>query len=255
MLISRVIIVPSTFKPSFSAFSNEKVFSVSELNPGARSLASLSEFSPRLRIGASTLRPSLGVIPKLKVFSVSELNPGERILPSSELSERLIIGASTLAPSFRKGLLASSVDSDDQIRFKHRLISDKNSELGFHSCSTPSSLLMDEKRLWDADIRESSFKVKTSQSRNYFRYVWASTKLAGVAAALFLLLQFIFMATDIWTNFQVNKIAERSDEVTLVEQKNNLLLRIEQIAQNELKPFEMLATMNLKRPNSIYFSI
>lgn len=148
----------------------------------------------------------------------------------------------------------SSVDSDDQIRFKHRLISDKNSDLGFHSCSTPSSLLMDEKRLWDADIRENSFKVKTSQSRNYFRYVWASTKLAGVAASLFLLLQFIFMATDIWTNFQVNKIAERSDEVTLVEQKNNLLLRIEQIAQNELKPFEMLATMNLKRPNSIYFT-
>jgi len=120
--------------------------------------------------------------------------------------------------------------------------------------STATRLPMDEKKLWIADIRASSFKLKASRRRNYSRYVWASTQLAGIAASLFLLLQLIFMMTDTWTNFRVNKIAERSDAVALIEQKNNLLLRIEQIAQNELKPFEMLATMNLKRPSSIYFT-
>ena len=145
----------------------------------------------------------------------------------------------------------SLVDSDDKIRFKHRLVSDEvDSDLN----STSTRLPMDEKKLWDADIRESSFKLKASRRRNYSRYVWVSTQVAGVAASLFLLLQIIFMTTDIWTNFRVNKVAERSDEVALIEQKNNLLLRIEQIAQNELKPFEMLATMNLKRPSSIYFT-
>ncbi len=143
------------------------------------------------------------------------------------------------------------VDSDDKLRFKHRLIS---GEIDSDLNSTATRLPMDEKKLWDADIRASSFKLKASRNRNYSRYVWSSTQLAGIAASLFLLLQFIFMMTDTWTDFRIDKVAERSDEVALIEQKNNLLLRIEQIAQNELKPFEMLATMNLKRPSSIYFT-
>ncbi len=143
------------------------------------------------------------------------------------------------------------VDSDDKLRFKHRLVS---GEIESDLNSTATRLPMDEKKLWDADIRASSFKLKASRKRNYSRYVWSSTQLAGIAASLFLLLQFIFMMTDTWTDFRIDKVAERSDEVALIEQKNNLLLRIEQIAQNELKPFEMLATMNLKRPSSIYFT-
>ncbi len=143
------------------------------------------------------------------------------------------------------------VDSDDKLRFKHRLVS---GEIEPDLNSTATRLPMDEKKLWDADIRASSFKLKASRKRNYSRYVWSSTQLAGIAASLFLLLQFIFMMTDTWTDFRIDKVAERSDEVALIEQKNNLLLRIEQIAQNELKPFEMLATMNLKRPSSIYFT-
>ncbi len=143
------------------------------------------------------------------------------------------------------------VDSDDKLRFKHRLVS---GEIDSDLNSTVTRLPMDEKKLWDADIRASSFKLKASRKRNYSRYVWSSTQLAGIAASLFLLLQFIFMMTNTWTDFRIDKVAERSDEVALIEQKNNLLLRIEQIAQNELKPFEMLATMNLKRPSSIYFT-
>ncbi len=143
------------------------------------------------------------------------------------------------------------VDSDDKLRFKHRPIS---GEIDSDLNSTATRLPMDEKKLWDADIRASSFKLKASRKRNYSRYVWSSTQLAGIAASLFLLLQFIFMMTDTWTDFRIDKVTERSDEVALIEQKNNLLLRIEQIAQNELKPFEMLATMNLKRPSSIYFT-
>ena len=143
------------------------------------------------------------------------------------------------------------VDSDDKLRFKHRLVS---GEIESDLNSTATRLPMDEKKLWDADIRAGSFKLKASRKRNYSRYVWSSTQLAGIAASLFLLLQFIFMMTDTWTDFRIDKVAERSDEVALIEQKNNLLLRIEQIAQNELKPFEMLATMNLKRPSSIYFT-
>jgi len=143
------------------------------------------------------------------------------------------------------------VDSDDKIQFKHRLVSGEfDSDLN----STATSLPMDEKKLWVADIRASSFKLKASRRRNYSRYLWSSTQLAGIAASLFLLLQFIFMMTDTWSDFRVDKVAARSDEVAVIEQKNNLLLRIEQIAQNELKPFEMLATMNLKRPSSIYFT-
>ncbi len=143
------------------------------------------------------------------------------------------------------------VDSDDKLRFKHRLVS---GEIDSDLNSTVTRLPMDEKKLCDADIRASSFKLKASRKRNYSRYVWSSTQLAGIAASLFLLLQFIFMMTNTWTDFRIDKVAERSDEVALIEQKNNLLLRIEQIAQNELKPFEMLATMNLKRPSSIYFT-
>ncbi len=143
------------------------------------------------------------------------------------------------------------VDSDDKLRFKHRLVS---GEIESDLNSTATRLPMDEKKLWDDDIRASSFKLKASRKRNYSRYVWSSTQLAGIAASLFLLLQFIFMMTDTWTDFRIDKVAERSDEVALIEQKNNLLLRIDQIAQNELKPFEMLATMNLKRPSSIYFT-
>lgn len=143
------------------------------------------------------------------------------------------------------------VDSDDKIRFKHRLVS---GEIDSDLNSTATRLPMDEKKLWVADIRASSFKLKASRRRNYSRYLWSSTQLAGIAASLFLLLQFIFMMTDTWSDFLVDKVAARSDEVALIEQKNNLLLRIEQIAQNELKPFDMLATMNLKRPSSIYFT-
>ena len=143
------------------------------------------------------------------------------------------------------------VDSDDKIRFKHRLVS---GEIDSDLNSTTTRLPMDVKKLWVADIRASSFKLKASRRRNYSRYLWSSTQLAGIAASLFLLLQFIFMMADTWSDFWVDKVAARSDEVALIEQKNNLLLRIEQIAQNELKPFEMLATMNLKRPSSIYFT-
>ena len=143
------------------------------------------------------------------------------------------------------------VDRDDKVRFEHRFLSDNvDSELNL----APLFCRWTKKKLWEADIRESSYKLKESRRRNISRYVWSTTLVAGLAVSIFLLLQFILMTANIWVNFRENKITDRSDEVALIEQKNNLLLRIEQIAQNELNPFEMLATMNLKRPSSIYFT-
>lgn len=154
--------------------------------------------------------------------------------------------------SFINVVTGTFVDSDNEVQFEHRILPQKeNAELG-DNATTPYTV--SENRLWEADIREIPFKQKERKKRSFSRRVWHSTLAVGIAAALFLLLQILFITANLWINFRENAIEERDGSVAIIEQKNNLLLRIEQIAQNELKPFEMLAALNLKRPKSIYFT-
>ena len=129
-------------------------------------------------------------------------------------------------------------------------------EVRFDSESEPysESLNIGESLLWDADIRSGAFITKERKEEGLTQKLWKATVVAGIAAALLLFLQIGYFATGIWIKTKERTVENQTTDVLMIEERDNLLQRIEQFAQQELKLFEILETMNIERPSDVYFT-
>ena len=120
--------------------------------------------------------------------------------------------------------------------------------------TTITKTFKDEEILWLADVRSRSYKQKEANLRRLAKRIWFFL-VAGVSvAALTLVLQFAQIAFSQWINVREERVAERALDVEEISNNNNLLNKIEQIALQELRPFDMLQSMNEIRPKSIHFT-
>ncbi|MBT65122.1 MAG: hypothetical protein CML13_18145 [Puniceicoccaceae bacterium] len=107
-----------------------------------------------------------------------------------------------------------------------------------------SPLTPDEHVLWQADIRPADYKT---QERSARRTTALITRILGYAAlfALFLiLLEGLLFAGQFWLGTRQAKIDRQASSVRRVEDTQSLMNKLEQVAQNELRPIAILRAAN-----------
>lgn len=108
--------------------------------------------------------------------------------------------------------------------------------------------------LWAADIRDARWVQRARQQQRISGVLWKA--LLGAAAVLLLLLvgQGVYWGLRGWLGQREARIAERQPAVAEVQARSARVDRIEQFVQADLRPFEMLALANARRPSGIYFT-
>lgn len=111
-----------------------------------------------------------------------------------------------------------------------------------------------ESALWRADIREPLFKKNERNSRKASRWVSRATAYAALFALLLCLLEGMLFLGQLWQDSRNAIIATQSPEVRRIEDKQSLMNKLDQVAQNELRPIAILEALNQLRPAGIYFT-
>lgn len=109
-------------------------------------------------------------------------------------------------------------------------------------------------RLWAMDIRKADEKELLEKRHGWTLWFWRASILVIL---LFLLLGFAeigIVALNKWYQKELAIAEEAQPRAEEVEQKSDILAKINQITTNQLLPFEMLNAINGVRPASIYFT-
>lgn len=135
--------------------------------------------------------------------------------------------------------------------FRHQIAENGNSypPYGEWQVLSPS-----EDDLWRADIRSGSFKNSERSTRKTGALLSRITAWAGFAIILLIGLELILLTAQIWLGSKENKIAQQAPQVAKIEDRQSLMNKLEQVAQNELRPIAILEALNTIRPDGIYFT-
>ena len=115
-------------------------------------------------------------------------------------------------------------------------------------------LKSNEKTLWQADVRSSHFKTSERSARRTGALLTKITAWAALAALFLIGLELILLAGKAWLGTQVTLIAQQQPTVARIEDEQALMNKLEQVAQNELRPIAILESLNTTRPDGIYFT-
>ncbi|MEN8662856.1 MAG: PilN domain-containing protein [Lentimonas sp.] len=111
-----------------------------------------------------------------------------------------------------------------------------------------------EKSLWQADVRNAQFKESERSARRTGGLITKVTLWAALCALLLVGLEVLLLAGNAWLNTQANQIATQRPTVARIEDRQTLMNKLEQVAQNELRPIAILDALNNSRPDGIYFT-
>ncbi|MGB0743647.1 MAG: hypothetical protein ACPGSB_03885 [Opitutales bacterium] len=111
-----------------------------------------------------------------------------------------------------------------------------------------------QSQLWRADIRGSEFKKNERNKRKMGSWIARATGYAALFAVFLIFLEGLLFLGGLWMNAQSATIAEQAPEVRRVEDKQSLMNKLDQVAQNELRPVAILNALNNPRPQGIYFT-
>jgi Tfp pilus assembly protein PilN len=107
-----------------------------------------------------------------------------------------------------------------------------------------SPLKPDEKTLWQADIRQRDFKVAERNTRRTTALVTKIMGFAALFAVLLIVLEGLLYAGGFWLSTREAKIEAQLSDVRRIEDKQSLMNKLEQVAQNELRPIGILEAAN-----------
>ncbi|MGJ8651838.1 MAG: PilN domain-containing protein [Opitutaceae bacterium] len=117
-----------------------------------------------------------------------------------------------------------------------------------------SELSSNEKTLWQADIRLGDFKESERSSRRTSALLTKVMAWSLLFALLLIGLEIIILAGNTWLGSRVEKIASQKPAIARIEDKQALMDKLEQVAQNELRPIAILEALNKSRPTGIHFT-
>jgi hypothetical protein len=107
-----------------------------------------------------------------------------------------------------------------------------------------SPLEPDVDTLWNADIRPSNFKTVERSARHTTSLVTRIMGYAAIFALLLIVFEGLLFAGQFWLGTRTAKIDEQATRVRRIEDKQSLLHKLDQVAQNELRPIAMLIAAN-----------
>ncbi|MGB1127818.1 MAG: PilN domain-containing protein [Opitutales bacterium] len=111
-----------------------------------------------------------------------------------------------------------------------------------------------ESSLWRADVREPTYKSTESNKRRMTKWATLATGYAALFAVLLVVLEVLLSGGNLWIGTQSATIALQAPEVRRIEDKQSLMNKLDQVAQNELRPIAILEALNRSRPKGIYFT-
>ena len=167
------------------------------------------------------------------------------LLPSGEASPENIRslpeGSDTprsTGQSIHLKLLAVELSEESIPTFKFETIGESPAD-GLWSPLEP-----DEASLWNADIRPSSFKTVERSARRTTSLVTRIMGYAAIFAIVLIVFEGLLLAGEFWLGTRTAKIDEQAIPVRRIEDKQSLLNKLDQVAQNELRPIAMLTAAN-----------
>ncbi len=117
-----------------------------------------------------------------------------------------------------------------------------------------SSLSPSEKTLWQADIRSAAFKTSERSARRTSALLTKITAWAALIGLLLILMEGILFGANMWSASKQKRISQQQPAVARIEDQQTLMNKLEQVAQNELRPIAILEALNQARPDGIYFT-
>lgn len=145
------------------------------------------------------------------------------------------------------------IDVDGMVRFLHRPEGMTGDDLSTASPQfyTPA---LDERSVWVADVRSHAFSRQSFRARRTSRRLWQGAVVAMVAVAILLVAETSTFITNLWTHSREKQVEARAEEALRIESRFDLLQKVDQFAQQEIKLFEMLDILNRLRPASVHFT-
>lgn len=140
-------------------------------------------------------------------------------------------------------LIEPGLDEKGRPTFRFETIGD--TAIGGHW----SPLTPDEASLWRADVRPLSFKAAERSARRTTALITRLLRYAARFALILVLLEGLLYAGQFWLGSQEDQIASQTTAVRRVEDKQSLTNKLEQVAQNELRPIAILEAANQIRLN------
>lgn len=115
------------------------------------------------------------------------------------------------------------------------------------------SVPLDSARLETADVRDRALLDARRRQRRRSLWLWRGFAAAAAGVLLALVLEIALLGADGVLARQRQAVAERAEQVAVIEQARTLGARIDELAQRRFRPFEMLATLNAVRPAGLLF--
>lgn len=107
-----------------------------------------------------------------------------------------------------------------------------------------SALSPAEKQLWQADVRDSDFKQAERNARRASALLTRITGWAAIFALVLIGAELLLLASQAWLGTLDKRIESQRTTVLTIEDKQTLMNKLEQVAQNELRPVAILEAAN-----------
>jgi Tfp pilus assembly protein PilN len=168
-------------------------------------------------------------------------NPREKV--RAELRERI--------GGIPEGIETILLEGEPKARFRDRILL---FELVRAGEAKSLSVEIPRQQVWPMDVRDKDFLEASRKEKRQNRWLWqAGLLLLAGFLALAVFEGALFAGTKIIRSRQAQSDALKP-EVARIEEEQALALRLEELEQNRLQPFEMLAYLNRLRPPSVYFT-
>lgn len=139
-------------------------------------------------------------------------------------------------------------------RLKDRVFQFKNNWADIGGPQPGPETVLDREQVWHTDIRSLEFKVGERDRRQKDRRLILALKIAALFVIILFGLEFGAVFGDKKAVGMGQQIAQNAPNVATIQAKNELMLKINNIATNNLMPFEMLQILNNHRPLPLYFT-
>jgi len=125
--------------------------------------------------------------------------------------------------------------------FNHESPDDSRSDLEYGAWTT---LAPTEAQLWQSDVRSDDFKETERTARRLGALLLRITGWAALFSLVLIVGEILLMACLAWVGTLDKQLASQQPAVLTIEEKQALMVKLEQVTQNELRPIAILEAAN-----------
>ena len=135
----------------------------------------------------------------------------------------------------------ATVNENGLPTFEHN-VSEQNGDRAYNGAW--QILSPKESGLWQMDVRSADFKIAEQSKRRMSTLITRITGWAAIFMLILIGLEGLLFASQNWLQTQLAQIERQQEAVLKVEEKQTLVNKLDLVAQNELRPIEMLEAAN-----------